>query len=143
MKTLILGIWLGIQGYIDLRYKEIPLWFSALGAMLGIVFCIIERRDIVSVLLACMPGFMMLVFSKLTREVIGYGDGIVLVVMGIFLSLESLLSTGMTAFTIAGVVALVLLVGFKKRGSHRIPFIPFLSVAYGIECLTKIGGSGI
>ncbi len=142
MKELVLGIWLGIQGCVDFKYKEIPLWFSIFGAIIGIVFCVVEERELGSVVLSCVPGVAALVFSKLTKEVIGYGDGIVLIVMGIFLSLEHLLSIVMAAFSIAGIVALVLLVIFRKKGNHRIPFIPFLSLAYGIECLIKLGGNG-
>lgn len=142
MKELILGIWLGVQGCVDFKYKEIPLWFSILGAIIGIIFCFAEKRALGNVLLSCVPGVAALVFSRLTKEIMGYGDGIVLVVMGIYLSLEHLISIGITAFTIAGVAALILLVVFQKKGSYRIPFIPFLSMAYGIEYLMKLGENG-
>lgn len=140
MKEIVLGIWLGIQGGLDLKYKEIPLWLAIFGGMVGIVFCILERRTLGEVVLSCLPGVIALVFSKLTKEVMGYGDGIVFLVMGIYLSLERLLAIGMLAFMIAGVVALILLVIFRKKGNYRIPFLPFLSLAYGIEYWIGKGG---
>lgn len=88
---------------------------------------------------ACFPGALMLGFSWLTKEVIGYGDGIVLMVMGIYLTISQLLSIGMMAFCVAGVVALLLLVLFKKNGSYRIPFVPFLAISYGIQYLLEHG----
>lgn len=140
MKEIILGIWLGVQGGIDLKYKEIPLWFVIVGGIGGIVFCILEGRVPTEVVLACIPGALALVFSKLTKEVMGYGDGIVFLVMGIYLSLERLLAIGMLAFLIAGVVALVLLVVFRKKGNYRIPFLPFLFLAYELDFFIGKGG---
>ena len=137
MKAWILGIWLGIQGCIDFKYKMIPLWLSAVGAVLGLGFCIMEKRDVESILWALVPGILALLFSKLTNEVMGYGDGIILIVLGIFLPLERMVSIGMLAFSIAGVVALLLLVIFRKKGSYRIPFVPFLAVAYITDCFIR------
>lgn len=140
MKVFLFGSWLSFQGYLDFKYKEIPNWVSLLGGIIGIVFCIIEKRSVTDVLLACVPGMVLLLFSWITKEVIGYGDGIILIVMGIYLSASQVFLIGMLAFGLAGIVALILLVIFHKRGTEQIPFIPFLVVAYGLECLTKIGG---
>ena len=128
-----------VQGGIDFKYKEIPLWLSILGGIIGVVFCITESRPFTTVLSACFPGILMLGFSWLTKEVIGYGDGIVLMVMGIYLTISQLLSIGIMAFCVAGVVALLLLVLFKKNGSYRIPFVPFLAISYGIQYLLEHG----
>lgn len=140
MKELILGIWLGVQAGADMRYREVSFWFSVLGGIVGIGSCIIEKRVIVEILIACLPGVLLLGFSCMTKEVIGYGDGIILTVMGIYLPIRQVLSIGMLAFSLAGVVALFLLVVLRKRGDYRIPFIPFLALAYGIEYLVRIGG---
>lgn len=143
MKEIVLGILLGVQGCIDLKYKEIPLWLSLLGAGVGVGFCIEEERTLVSIFLACIPGIVALLFSKLSKEVMGYGDGILLVVMGIYLPLEKLLSIGMLAFGIAGIVALALLVVFQKKGNYKIPFVPFLTLAYVLEYFITIGETGL
>ncbi|MBQ3558701.1 MAG: prepilin peptidase [Agathobacter sp.] len=139
MKEIILGIWLGIQSVMDFKYKEIPLWFTLLGGVVGIVICVREERTIGEVLVSCLPGLVVIFFSWMTKEIIGYGDGIVLLVMGFYLSLSQVLSVGMFAVLIAGIVALILLTVFQKKGSYRIPFIPFLTLAYGIDYLIRIG----
>ena len=141
MKELVFGIWLGIQGYFDFKYKEIPLWLSLFGGGLGIFLCIIEKRNIMDVLLACIPGVILLIFSWLTKEVIGYGDGIVFLIMGTYMSLSQICAIGMSAFSIAGIFALILIVIFHKKGKDQIPFIPFLVLAYGMEYLADIGGT--
>lgn len=139
MKEIILGVWLGILGCVDFKWKEIPLWFSVVGGVIGIVSCVVEEREILDVLISCLPGVLSIGVSWLTKEMIGYGDGIVLLMMGVYLPISQLLSIGMLAFFIAGIVALILLTAGRKKGSYRMPFIPFLSVAYGLECAMKIG----
>lgn len=139
MKEIIVGIWLVVLGYIDGKQKEIPMWFTLLGGVVGIGFCIGEGRAIESIALSCLPGLLALVFSRLTREVMGYGDGIVVGILGLFWPVRQLLSIGMSAFALAGLVALVLLVVFQKKGNYRIPFLPFLCLAYVIDICVKLG----
>lgn len=143
MKEIILGIWLGIEGGIDFAYKEIPLWLSAVGGSLGIIFCIAEERNVLTVAIACLPGIIFLGLAKVTKEVIGYGDGVILLVMGFYLPLQRILSVGMLAFLLAGIVALVLLVVFHKKGSYQIPFLPFLAAAYVVDWISSFGGANI
>ena len=139
MKEIFLGIWLGIQSIFDLKYKEIPIGLSILGSLIGIGFCVFEKRSITDVILSCLPGLFAIAFSWISKEMMGYGDGIVLIVMGIYLPISQMLSIGIQAFTIAGVVALMLLVVFQKKGKYRLPFIPFLGLAYGCEVLIRWG----
>ena len=140
MKEIVLGIWLGVQGVIDWRYKEIPFWFSLLGGVVGVCFCVIEERRYTDVILACIPGVLVLIIAKLTKEIIGYGDGIVLLAMGFYLSLEALISVWMLAFMIAGMAALILLIVFRKNGNYRIAFLPFLLSSYFIDWWIRYGG---
>ena len=141
MREWILGIWLGIQGYWDFKFKEIPLWFSLVGGGGVLLFCVIEQREFLQVVISCIPGMCALVFSWTSKEAMGYGDGIVILILGCYLSLSQLLFVILLAFGSAGVFALVLLVFFHKRGKYRIPFIPFLGIAYGIDYVIKIGES--
>ena len=136
---IIIGSWLIILGIRDAKNKEIPMWFATLGGIIGLGFCFWEGRSLESMVLSCLPGVVALIFSKLTKEVMGYGDGIVLGILGLYLPVKRLLSIGFIAFLLAGVVALVLLVVCQKNGSYRIPFLPFLGLAYGIDCWISLG----
>ena len=140
MKVIILGIWLGVQSYLDFKYREIPIWLLLAGGVVGGCFCFYEERPAMQLLLSLVPGIVALGFSWVSKEMMGYGDGMVLLVLGSYMSLSQLLSTGLFAFGLAGLAALVLLVVFHKKGKYRIPFIPFLGLAYGIECVIAAGG---
>lgn len=139
MKEIILGLWLGTLSLLDFRDREIPIGLTLLGGLIGMVFGIWEKRDIFELVLSCLPGCLAMVFAWVSKETIGYGDGLVLIIMGIYLPISNLLSIGLQAIMIAGVVALVLLVVFHKRGSYRLPFIPFLGLAYGCESFIQWG----
>ena len=134
---------MGVLAGIDFKNKEIPVWFCGLAGAIGIGFCIMEKRSVDSILFSMIPGISFLFFSKLTKEVIGYGDGIVFLMLAFFLTLSDILSLLMQAFLLAGVVALVLLVVFQRKGKERIPFIPFLFIAFLMEVVIEIEKIGI
>ena len=140
MKAFILGAVLLIQGVIDLKYKEIPFWVSAVGAVLGIGISILEKREVVGLLLAVLPGVLALLFARASREALGYGDGVLFIVMGIYLSLGHVLEIAMMAFGIAGICALILIVVFRKKRDDQIPFVPFLTVSYILWLFINEGG---
>lgn len=129
-----------IQTYWDIRYKEIPILVSLVGGILGVVICIWEQRGFVDVMCALIPGIAALLIGRISKEAIGYGDGVLLCVMGFYFTLEELLAVCMIAFMAAALIALILLVVFHKKGSYEIPFVPFLLIAYGVENLVKAGG---
>ena len=137
-KEVLLAMVMGIQGYFDWKRREIPLFISIAGCVAGIIFCIFENRWFNEILLASALGIAMLIFAKISKQVIGYGDGVTLVMLGLFLPIESVLSISLLAFALAGGYALVLLVVFRSKGSTQIPFIPFLTIANGIRCLTEV-----
>ena len=130
MKEIVLGIWLGVLGIWDFKYKEIPLWFSVCGGGIGVLYVVLERKSIEEVLIACLPGLGALLFSWVSRERMGYGDGVVLLAMGFYLSIHQVMLMGMLAFFLAAVVALLLIIIGKKKRNYRMPFVPILWVAY-------------
>lgn len=138
MQFLLL-ITLAVQSYWDLRYREIPLFVTAGAGGLGLVLSIINERSWQELLCALIPGIVCLGIGRMTREAIGYGDGLLLCAMGMCVSCERLLSIGMTAFLVAGVVALLLLAFCRKRGKDQIPFVPFLFVATILQYLMEEG----
>jgi len=131
----IIFIILTIQTYWDLRYKKLPLLISLVGVVIGVPILIFSQRELMDILLALLLGVIFLLIGKITREAIGYGDGILLIVMGLFYSAKQMWSICIMAFVFAGVVALVLLLIFRKKGNYEIPFVPFLLLA---NCIHSI-----
>lgn len=141
MRELVVGIMLCIQTFWDLRYKEIPSIVSAVGGLLGL--CMWHRTDKngIDILLPLLPGILCLFCGWISREAVGYGDGILLCVLGIYYTLEELVVIGMIAIGLAGGYGLILLVLFHKNGRYEIPFVPFLLLGWAMRIVFFNGGA--
>ncbi len=142
IKLIVIGIVLMIQTVFDIKWKKIPLLVTGGGAIVGIVLLWVEKAPIAEVLMALFPGVCSLLFSRVSREALGYGDGFLLCMMGLFYSLEELLLLLMIASAFAVIVAFVLLIFFHKDRKYEIAFVPFLLIVYVIDYLMKIGCEG-
>lgn len=136
IRSIFVGILLGIQGYFDIKNKEIPLWITVAGGMAGLLISVCRERLLVDIFWALLPGVVFLILGKITREAVGYGDGMLVGVLGLFYSLEEIFSLCFIAFLFTGTTALILLVILHKKGSYQIPFIPFLFLGWCIQVLT-------
>ena len=128
-----------VQTYWDIRYKAIPIVVTIVGGAIGLILSILQERDLSEIVYALVPGLVCVLFAKLTREAIGYGDGFLLCAMGMFVSCDVLLTIIMLAGTMAGMVALVLLAFKKKSGKDVLPLVPFLLVASLLSCVLEKG----
>lgn len=94
-----------------LKIKEVPgeLWDVSRDVMLG-----------------SLPGISLLLFGKLSGWAVGSADGIIVLVLGIYLGFWQVLSVLSGAFLTAVMAAGFLLAVKKKDRKYEIPFIPFL-----------------
>lgn len=115
----------------DIRRKELAtlqiLLVGAPGLLLG--FCCGDWKGPTAVL-SFLPGLVFLLIAHVGRECIGYGDGLVVLCLGAYLTLGQLLGLCMAALTLAGIAAIVLMF-VLHRGRHAVmPFVPFLLAGY-------------
>ena len=67
--------------------------------------------------------------NQITREAIGYGDSLAILILGIYLGVWGLLEVLATSFFILGILALGC-VTLRRKKSLAFPFYPFLTVGY-------------
>lgn len=79
-----------------------------------------------------LPGILFLLLSFLTREKVGYGDGLLLLVLGLCVGFRSCLIDVCIGLIGASIFALGLLVFRKAQRNSEIPFIPFLVMGMGV-----------
>ena len=73
-----------------------------------------------------LPGIFLLILARITREAVGYGDGLILLFIGLSLGFWECIGiffAGLLGIFLAAVLALLL---FGRKKSLEIPFIPFL-----------------
>ena len=118
-KIILLAI-LAMFAYQDWKTQKLSVYLLLASGIIGLVCHLCIRQLTMSeLLLGAAVGIAMLGIGFLTREKVGYGDGALVAVCGIFLALILLELT-----------ALFLIVVRKKGRRYRIPFCPFLLAGY-------------
>ena len=108
----------------DIREKEISLWklqiygFLILGIFLSRFF--IQKNSLF------FPGLLFLFLAKASKEAVGYGDGIILLFIGISIGFWQCLGVLFTALLGIFLAAAMLLILAGRKKNVRIPFLPFL-----------------
>lgn len=131
--------YLGSLSVVDIRSRKIPIWLLAAGGFLAVGFQIIwgEMPGILIVLGGAV-GLVFLAVSKATEEAFGYGDSILIGILGIYLGFWNLMSLLTVTFLVAAGTAMAVLVRRKFRRKTMLPFVPFLGIGYAAVLL--LGG---
>lgn len=132
--------YLCLLGIIDLKTRRIPKKILTLGIFLAVGKNVIDynKNGFHSVLVNLAGvgiGIVFIVISYLTREMIGYGDSILIGIIGGCVGLWDLLYLLTLSFVICSVVSLIGLVlkGVSKK--ETLPFVPFLFLGLlGVIC---------
>lgn len=116
---------------MDIRRQQLSL-LLLLSGFLFAVAGMLCGRDIHPLLLAAGGGvgIVFLMASRVTDESFGYGDSLLIVIMGSFLGFWNILSVLTAAFLLAAVFSAVMLITRKFNRKSAFPFVPFLTLAY-------------
>jgi len=129
-KFLVLGL-LGLCSLEDIKRKELTIVYILMFGIGGIILHLFAPVcSIYSVLWGMVIGIALILVSLVTRGSVGMGDGILLMVTGVYLGGYGNLELFMKGLFLAAVWSLGLLVLKKKRGKEEIAFVPFLLVSY-------------
>ncbi len=126
---------LGICALFDGIKREVPLVVIWIGIMTA---CVLQIKGAMGetswplVLLSMSPGICFWLLSFLTGEKVGYGDGWLLLMVGLFLGFEGCFLTLLLGL-VAESVAVLILLGLKKiKRDEEVAFAPFLLVGMGL-----------
>lgn len=116
----------------DIRSQKIP---TALLAISGLCVLIAEscllykgQTHIASYGIAVLPGAILILTAYLTGK-IGYGDGLVMLILGIAAGYKKSLVIFMISLMLAAILSALLLLLRKADRNTRIPFVPFITAA--------------
>lgn len=130
---LLIILYLSLASYKDIKtYSISPRLCSAFSAVF-IFLKLITNNNILKTLLylslGIIPGLAAILLAYLTDENIGYGDGLLIISLGIALGFKNTFFVCCIAFVLSGTVALILI--FKKKsGQYTLPFVPFIFISY-------------
>lgn len=132
-------IFLGICALCDSVEKKIPLavvWLGIITALVLRVRGLAGDGTWQSAAVSIIPGMMFWLLSYISREKVGYGDGWMLVMIGLFAGLWECFVMIMISLLLESFVVLVLLALRRASGDDSLPFAPFLLIGLGVTvCL--------
>lgn len=115
----------------DIRKKKVCINLVFAFGIIGIFFHMIWQQYTIQNLLAGMAvGVLLLIFSVISGGKVGTGDGIILIVTGVYLGAKQNIELFFTGLLLCGIWAVYLLVFQKRSREEEIPFVPFLLAAY-------------
>ncbi len=123
---------------IDIKKKELSLkWFVLLG-FFALVGCVSgQGQEGVMTAAGILPGVLLLILARITEQSIGYGDGILLAELGLLTGIGKCTLILAAALAMAGVFSLGMIVIKKVDRRYKIPFVPFLTIAYLAGCISR------
>lgn len=128
--------YLGLESDGDIHRKQISVIRSV---FLGIVACMMRGwmgqpdpglESLRFLAGAMLPGGILLIIAKITRQAVGYGDGILLTVCGLCLGGKIAVLLFVTGLWLLFPVSMVLLLSGRAGRRDELPFAPFLLAAY-------------
>lgn len=124
-------LFLGIGTYFDIRNKELPvLYFLCFGIVAIVWMGLSSVENIGNALMGAFVGGFFLMLGWLTRESIGYGDGIGLIILGVFEGWKGMIPVVVGAFLLSSVYGIWRMSGCGDSRFEEIPFYPFLLIAF-------------
>lgn len=132
---IFLFVFLGICAVYDGVEREIPLGVVWMGIIVALVLHIQGlggNGTWLAVVSSVMPGVMFWMLSFITGERVGYGDGWMLIMVGLFMGLWKSFLILMVGLILSSLVVLILLVLGKASRNDQLPFAPFLLLGMGV-----------
>lgn len=122
-------VYLGICAVFDCIKKEIPLaavWLGMVTAIILRAAGFLGRTTWWGLGMSLLPGIFFWILGFVTKEQVGYGDGWLLLMIGLFVGYENCFVVLLIGLVTESSVALLLLVFRKIHRDEEVPFAPFL-----------------
>ena len=131
IRTVLLFVSLSVSAWIDWKKQKVYLSLVVITIMFGILLHIfLLDMTITDILFGGLIGGILLFLGCLTGEQIGYGDGCIFIMTGIYLGGLKNLMLFFIASLLAGGYAVFLLLIRKRTKKDCVAYVPFVLLAY-------------
>ena len=142
---VVIGILL-FHSVFDVIERKLPFvtLLMAGAASLGYVLWLLFTGETTGsdICMRAVPGVLLLLCAFLTREKVGSGDGILLLITGNFLGYENSAAGFLLALFLSFVISVVLLLLRRADRHTRIPFAPCMTFGVAAQCILQMGVFG-
>lgn len=119
-----------ILSVVDLRWKMLPTWLILVPAAGGFCCVSIVNWGKMQWLLWIASSASVLMFCRISRQALGYGDGMIWGVTGLYLGIEKNIKLWIIAFFLAFCFSIIALMLKKVDQKTTVPFLPFLAMSH-------------
>ena len=120
-----------VLAVMDIRWKKLSLMILLSGTVpLAAGFLCDREIHIILLAAGAAVGVIFLIISRVTEDSFGYGDSILIMIMGGFLGFWNILSLLTAAFSMAALFSIFMLIRKRFHRKSSFPFVPFLTAAY-------------
>lgn len=123
-------IFLAAAAYEDYKTEKISMILILTGAAISIAAAVINKDHIMQILYGILTGNAILLIGYASREAVGYGDGLIFIITGIFLGWMNNVILIAGSLLLAAVCSMILMALRIKKRTDRIAFVPFILGAY-------------
>ena len=132
--TIGVFLMLSISSIFDIRKKSIPIQILVAAGIWAVICLTLSVTENGAEVLAgslpgLLPGAVLLMLGFLTQQKVGYGDGILLIIMGLMEGVRMVLLTFCIGLFLQSILAVILVLFKKADKQTQIPFVPFLLTA--------------
>ena len=128
-----------ISDYRARSFNGLPVLFTGMGAGLVMMGIRILQEGACRALLwypaGLLVGLIFLLMAYVTGEAVGYGDGVMMLVLGFLLGLSRITVILMIALSLICLRGLYLIAGRHMGGKHELPFLPYMLTAQVLYAL--------
>lgn len=137
--NMILGTFLGICSYTDIRKKVVYVKVIVPFLLIGILLCISPLGNgIHNALYGTVVGLAILILSFATNGAVGEGDGLVLMITGFYLGFLNNIRLLCMALFLSAIVSVAAVILGKWGKKTELPFMPFLLISFLIIKVQEI-----
>ena len=138
-KAVVLLTGLFISAWFDLKKEIIYVPLIVCMGIIGVICHIfLQENTIWNLMSGMLIGVILLLGGIWSGEKIGYGDGVIFIMTGIFLGFWGNMLLLVIASILAGVTCTGLLLTHKKCKEEQIVFVPFIFISYVILLILTV-----
>lgn len=132
--NIIAFLFLAFCTLCDLRSMQIPLAGLVIFGLVIVGIGIINGTLFQQLgFLQLIPGAVFLLISLLGKQSVGYGDGMVILLLGILLGISRCVAVIFMGLIFCSIVSIFILLLKKGNRRTKLPFMPFLLAAWGVS----------
>lgn len=127
---ILLLLYLFICTYTDLKNHTINLILSMFFLAVGFIIILFSgNTELFQIISSIIPGLIFIIISLIFPHSLGFGDGIILCVCGIYSSVNFVIQLLFFALIISFIFSIFMLI--KKHSlKYQFPFAPFILMSY-------------